>query len=1098
TDDSTSTSSGTEEILSSNQIDIVQGFQKGLAALARLSKKHQARPHQKTAIEKVIAGFNNHDRGKLILPCGTGKTETALWIKEKLKPKKTLILFPSIALVKQTKDRWQEQKSSNYDYLCVCSDPGVDSSKEENDSESEHEEFEALRDSKVSNDPEVIKRFLDNNDESVVFATYQSLPKIIEAMKDNDIEFDLTIADEAHKTTGQEGNLFTQMHNNENLRSKKRLYMTATERILSEKSGELIGMNDESIYGPEFHRMSFAEAIAAKILVEYKLVVLGIKPGQTNKILEKNQIQMKDVDLRSVASCVALEQFMHNNGLRRALTFHSRRQGAEYFAKTRKILTGNQDSYYVDGTMPVKLRNQILDKFKNAIGRSTASNARCLSEGVDVPSIDCVVFADPKSKEAKVDIVQAAGRAMRKDPNNPKKDTGYIVLPIMLKADGKPDTDSPSFKGLIEVISSLALHDERLETIITGKQNDESKDSPQHPEIIFTGLGEDLNGLDSSEFNFDIKEEIIACSREMLTGSRFENFEQAKEALLKAHPNKPSKLNYVTALPVKLATLNKLAQDGNLTSVNLKEKDMINLIWDNARLQVDIELENRLNAFVEKIKKKHQRKPGELIQTRIKHQFTKEFHDKERIKISSIFNFNTTISTQDALIEYIFGKSDDQEIAPAKKKSDKELISSIRKKYPFCPKNHEDVLANDSDIKSLSFYYKSDKDLAVKIWNLSPMDSGFGNEKNTSRASMLGSSFFHRSKPLTQGYTLSGQRLIETEKLLGTEMIDFFYALREKYPQKISLQEIERQEFYQQNKDKLDQALNELREIFGDNLAARISAYIWGDNCPILNLKQVIDDCRKETRLDKKKLCNILERNGNSCDINTEQLNQILDNPDKYTSLQSLFDSTKRLYNFTLLDIGINEENLRTLLQAAGLNEIKASPLKQLERLVLASRDFKDKLMQLYINKMEENQNKIIRTDETLSYYPQSNLDLLTLAELIMVAKLLGHISDTKIESLNAYAKSIQEAKTTQEPKTITQLQEQDPNEILLTDLAKKPKPAGEEFKLPQIKALGLEVKQWLGLLNYAINQGYITNDPNSPQNNSLALRDYIWGSKTT
>jgi predicted helicase len=232
------------------------------AATKPASVKFEAREDQEHAIENVHQGFKEHDRGQLILPCGTGKTLTGLWIKEKEDAKTTIVAVPSIALIKQTKDAWQEQKSKDFDYLCICSDNDVDSSGDSVKVSSEELDQDS---SKVTTDVNDIKKFLKkSNGDKVIYTTYQSLPKLMSANKLAKVKFDLALIDEAHKTTGKHGERFTLIHDNQNLDIKKRLYMTATPKIASDSvDGELVAdMSNEEIYGPEFHRMSFGEAIA--------------------------------------------------------------------------------------------------------------------------------------------------------------------------------------------------------------------------------------------------------------------------------------------------------------------------------------------------------------------------------------------------------------------------------------------------------------------------------------------------------------------------------------------------------------------------------------------------------------------------------------------------------------------------------------------------------------------------------------------------------------------------------------------------------------------------------------------------------------------
>jgi predicted helicase len=208
-------------------------------------QKYTPKVHQKDAIDKTVEHFKENSRGQLILPCGAGKTLTALWIKESLKSRNTLVLVPSLALLKQIKNDWAEQKNDPYQYVCVCSDKDIDSN--EKDSLVMHT-YEI--DSKVLSKPENIYAFLSssNNTAKVIFSTYQSLDKIIEAIRNHPFKFDLVICDEAHRTAGAKTGLFSLIHDNKNIPADKRLYMTATPRVTSTTLKNKIGDDIELLY----------------------------------------------------------------------------------------------------------------------------------------------------------------------------------------------------------------------------------------------------------------------------------------------------------------------------------------------------------------------------------------------------------------------------------------------------------------------------------------------------------------------------------------------------------------------------------------------------------------------------------------------------------------------------------------------------------------------------------------------------------------------------------------------------------------------------------------------------------------------------------
>ena len=384
--------------------------------------KHTPREHQKNAIEKVVIHFANNNRGQLILPCGAGKTVTSLWIKEEIKSKTTLVLVPSLALLKQIKNDWARHKSFLYSYLCVCSEKDIDNDQE--DSVRLHT-YEIG--GPVTTVSENVKVFLLKEGEKVIYSTYQSIEVIINAVKTiNDFSFDLVVCDEAHRTAGsKDKNTFTLVHFDKNLPAKKRLYMTATPKIVSKKLKRKLGedyelfcdMSNPEIFGEEAYHMTFGEAIDKKILVDYKIIGIGVTDKQIKQQIEERRY-LGNYTADELANNYALDLVMTNYQAFHSISFHSKVLLAQNFSKRHKDFFENVYSKSVDGNQTTALRSKILHEFKES-PKGLVSNARCLTEGVDVPSIDLIYFCDPKSSV--VDIVQASGRALRLDPSGNKE-----------------------------------------------------------------------------------------------------------------------------------------------------------------------------------------------------------------------------------------------------------------------------------------------------------------------------------------------------------------------------------------------------------------------------------------------------------------------------------------------------------------------------------------------------------------------------------------------------------------------------------------------------------------------------------------------------
>ncbi|UII29057.1 DEAD/DEAH box helicase family protein [Fulvivirga maritima] len=396
--------------------DIFHTFYEILIGLA-ISERvfFEPKPHQKEAIKDCINFFEIEERGQLILPCGAGKTYTALWIKEGLESKNCLVLVPSLALLRQIKNEWANQRKSKYQYICVCSESDID--KDATDSIVTHT-YEI--DIRVTTDPIEIEKFLAKDyPEKVIFSTYHSLQSIADAIKGVDFEFDFIFCDEAHKTAGVGMNKFSLVHDNRKIPSKRRLYATATPRIVKESLKKKLGddlkyaydMNDPETFGHEFYRMSFKDAIEQDILVDYKIVAVGVNNEELKEYIERRRFVDAKLSIDEIANNYALDHIMNKYSVNHSLTFHSRVKLASEFANRHSLLFPETSTFSVSGEQPTSQRNIVLNDFKNS-DKAIVSNARCLTEGVDVPTIDLVYFCDPKN--SKVDIVQAVGRALRK------------------------------------------------------------------------------------------------------------------------------------------------------------------------------------------------------------------------------------------------------------------------------------------------------------------------------------------------------------------------------------------------------------------------------------------------------------------------------------------------------------------------------------------------------------------------------------------------------------------------------------------------------------------------------------------------------------
>lgn len=432
-------------------------------------EKRTPRPHQMMAIKdaKKHFGSDKQSRGKLIMPCGTGKSLTAFWIADALKAKTIIVAVPSLALVRQSLNDWTREFLAHGitpNWYCFCSD--------ESTGKLDADEFVgSTYDLGIPADTskEKVTKFLRkrNKSKKIIFTTYQSGPKLAEITKEIGCKFDLGIFDEAHKTVGDKSKAFAMLLFDENVFIKKRLFMTATERVLRGRSDDVISMDDKEIYGSNFHLLTFKQAINQKLISDYKIITMTVTTSQIEEIISENKllnIGADETDALMMASGIALKKVFKKHNVHHAITFHNTIKKADDFSKQQDTLNSIKDlgprseNSHISSKKSTGDRAKLLKEFAEA-ENAVISNARCLTEGVDIPSIDCVLFADPK--QSVVDIVQASGRALR---NFEGKDFGYIVLPIVVPDNMEFDefAEQTAFKNVARIITSLSIQDERI------------------------------------------------------------------------------------------------------------------------------------------------------------------------------------------------------------------------------------------------------------------------------------------------------------------------------------------------------------------------------------------------------------------------------------------------------------------------------------------------------------------------------------------------------------------------------------------------------------------------------------------------------------
>jgi len=438
-------------------------------------KPLKPRPHQRNAAKDGHHHYviKKAKRGKLIMPCGSGKSLTSYWIAGKLDARRIVIAVPSLALIRQTLKVWLRETMANrqaVEWICVCSD--------ESAGRIERDDVTVLRQDlgvPCLTAPDDIAAWLKRKHPglTVVFTTYQSGEALARAARSARFRFDLGIMDEAHKTVGDTDKLFSHLLHDANLPIRRRLFMTATERRYAGQSDTVLSMDNPAIYGETFHLLSFKRALeyAPPILSDYKIISIAVSRDEVAELIRKNVFVKpdrgrwnKEIEADMLASLVALRKAIAKHPIRHAVSFHSSIQRAELFKAHNDAFShafpkyGSLETFHVSGKTPTGTRARIIGEFSQT-KRGLVTNARCLTEGVDVPGIDCVLFADPR--RSAVDIVQAVGRALRPAPG---KKLGYVIVPILHDADATPDDifESESFQEILTTLRALAANDDRI------------------------------------------------------------------------------------------------------------------------------------------------------------------------------------------------------------------------------------------------------------------------------------------------------------------------------------------------------------------------------------------------------------------------------------------------------------------------------------------------------------------------------------------------------------------------------------------------------------------------------------------------------------
>jgi superfamily II DNA or RNA helicase len=461
--------------LLASPIDWTGTLAAGTGEAAPVRRPREPRPYQAAAVADVVASLTEHERTQLVMACGSGKTLVTLWIAEARADERVLVLVPTLLLLKQFRREWREAAMLSFVDLAVCSDADT----------VEPDEWRVRADElgvPVTTDPATIATFLRGPGHRVIFATYASSARIAESQADPTIPaFDLVVADEAHRIAGV---VNTGVHHERDMRvvldakriratcrlfatATPRVYGPATRRRVNDLDVEISSMDDEALFGPVAHRLWFREAVDLDVLTDYELVAVLVTDEEVADLVRRRAgviVDGKVLDAETLATLIAVRRAIDDLGLTRAITFHhtiARARGFAYALSRIELTALAPDAEHISGAMSVDERERVLHILREPERPTVVTNARCLTEGIDVPSLDAVAFVDPRSSA--VDIVQAVGRVMRRAPG---KERGYVVVPVFLReadlADPEAAVESSAFARVLDVLRALRAHDPEL------------------------------------------------------------------------------------------------------------------------------------------------------------------------------------------------------------------------------------------------------------------------------------------------------------------------------------------------------------------------------------------------------------------------------------------------------------------------------------------------------------------------------------------------------------------------------------------------------------------------------------------------------------
>lgn len=436
---------------------------------------------QQQALDQIGQAWKQgYPRATLSMPCGTGKTVVMAALLETLarELRHVVVFVPTVRLLVQTA-RVLVRSRPHMRLIAVCSDRAAAPDEFGHVEVSSVDDVDAATAAQqlgveITTDPETLRELLVLDTETLIVSTYASAATVATATASSGKTWDLAICDEAHRTAGTSDKAWALPVDNDSLPAHRRLFATATVRVVTAPTDldpdrgpiEMLSMTSVVDYGPAIAPLTLREAITAGRLSDYRIATIAVSETAALEILE-GESDAHHLDPASAAAQLALLRAADTDpGLRSIMVFHNRidtsRAWAAQFRALAKSAGRPVRVFHVDGASDPRYLSAALNALSNpGDGLVVVSNCRVLAEGVDVPALDAVMFAGPRTSTP--DIIQIVGRALRRHPQGHHR-TALIIIPVLHRPGDLTSTEDrvarTHYLAVWQVLTVLAEEDE--------------------------------------------------------------------------------------------------------------------------------------------------------------------------------------------------------------------------------------------------------------------------------------------------------------------------------------------------------------------------------------------------------------------------------------------------------------------------------------------------------------------------------------------------------------------------------------------------------------------------------------------------------------